>query len=186
MQLFVSGKHIDVSEALRQHVETRLSAGVSKYFDRAIDAQVQFSKARHLYRADISAHVVRGVSLQAHAEADGIYPAFDAAADKIEKRLRRFKRRLNDHHADKPGPEREEELARRVIFAGRRASEAEPDGPLTIAETTPLETLTVGEAVLGLERAERPLLVFRNRAHGRVNVVYRRADGNIGWIDPTE
>jgi ribosomal subunit interface protein len=191
MQLFVSGKHIDVGEALRRHVESRLSAGVSKYFDRAIEAQVQFSKSRHLYRADVSAHVGRGMSVQAHAEADDIYPAFDAAADKMEKRLRRFKRRLNDHHARKPGPEEEERLARQMIFA--RESEtgpedaAEPEGPVTVAETTTaIHTLTVSEAVMRLELAELPVLVFRNSGHGRVNVVYRRDDGNIGWIDPTE
>ncbi|HEX9646283.1 MAG TPA: ribosome-associated translation inhibitor RaiA [Alphaproteobacteria bacterium] len=191
MQLLVSGKQIDVGEALRQHVEDRLTAGVSKYFDRAIEAQVQFSKARHLYRADISAHVGRGVSLQAHAEADDIYPAFDAAAARIEKRLRRFKRRLNDHHGRKTEPAPAETPARQLVLApegeSEPAPEQEPEGPVTIAETTTsVHTLTVSEAVMRLELAELAVLVFRNSGHGRLNVVYRRDDGNIGWIDPTE
>jgi ribosomal subunit interface protein len=193
MQLSISGKHIDLGDALRARVGKRLTSGVAKYFDRAIQAQVQFSKARHLYRSDISVHAGRGVSVQAHGEATDIYAAFDAAADRIEKRLRRYKRRLIDHHADKPEPEPEEAVlpARQLVLAAEDEDAPEPvdgaAGPVTVAETiTRIHTLTVSEAVMRLDLAELPVLMFRNSGHGRLNVVYRRSDGNIGWLDPTE
>lgn len=176
MQLSVSGKQIDVGEPLRAHVGRRMASGVGKYFDRAIEAQVQFSRARHLFRTDISVHAGRGVAVQAHGEADDIFAAFDTAADRVEKRLRRYKRRLIDHRADKPEP-------------AAAAAPAPADGaePVTIAETTaPIDTLTVSEAVKRLELGESPVLLFRNSGHGRLNVVYRRGDGNIGWLDPAE
>jgi len=196
MQVSVSGKHLDVGDALRGHVEARLGNGVSKYFDRAIEAAVQFSKERHLFRCDISVHAGRGLALQAHGEADEAYPSFDMAADRIEKRLRRFKRRLTDHRAVKPGPEEQEMRARETLFAAAADDNEEPntaandasgDAPVTVAETeTRIHALTVSEAVMRLELAELPVLMFRNSAHGGLNVVYRRRDGNIGWIDPVE
>ena len=191
MQVSVSGKHIDVGDALRGHVEDRLISGVAKYFERALEAQVQFSKARHMYRSGISVHARRGVSVQAHAEADDIYAAFDSAADRIEKRLRRYKRRLNDHHARRATSEDAELIARQAIFAPESEEAQEPedgaDTPVTVAETTTaVHTLTVAEAVMRLELAELPVLMFRHSGSGRLNVVYRRADGNIGWLDPAE
>ena len=101
MLLAVSGKHIDVKDSLRAHVDKRLSSAVDKYFDRAIDSVVQFTKARHLYRSDISVHAGYGIRVQAHGEADDAQAAFDAAANRVEMRLRRYHRRLTDHHADK-------------------------------------------------------------------------------------
>lgn len=189
MQFSVSGKHIDVSDSLRAHVEKRLSSGVGKYFDRALDSIVQFSKARHLFRSDISVHAGRGIHVQAHGEADDIRVAFDAAAERIEKRLRRYKRRLVDHHANAKAEIEATLPARQAVLAAEDEDAAEPEpgteAPVTIAETsTPLHSLTVGEAVMRLELEEAPVLMFRNRGHGRLNVVYRRTDGNIGWIDP--
>ncbi|MBT3173135.1 MAG: ribosome-associated translation inhibitor RaiA [Rhodospirillaceae bacterium] len=190
MQLSVSGKHLDVGDSLRAHVEERLSSAVGKYFDRAIDAMVQFSKARHLYRSDISVHAGRGIRVQAHGEADDIQAAFDAAAERVEKRLRRYHRRLTDHHADKFDIETAMAATQTVIEAEHEdASEPEQgaDGPVTVAETTtPVHTLTVSAAVMRLDLEEAPVLMFRNSGHGRLNVVYRRADGNIGWVDPKE
>lgn len=197
MQVFVSGRHVELGEALRGRVESRLAARVGKYFRQALDAQVQFSRARHLYRSDISVHARRGVSARAHAEADDIQAAFEMAADRIEKRLRRFKRRLTDHHdrrqsaggdsaADESG-----EVARQTVLAAENEDEPEPeagvDGPVTIAEsTTPIHTLAVREAVMRLELGQLPVLMFRNAGNGRHNVVYRREDGNIGWLDPAD
>lgn len=191
MQIFVSGKQIDLGEALRNRVETRLAARVAKYFDHALDAQVQFSKSRHLYRSDISVHARRGVSVQAHGEADDMFAAFEMAADRVEKRLRRFKRRLTDHHGQRLQTDDVEEVARQTVIAAENEDEPEPDAgvdsPVTIAEsTTPIRTLTVGEAVMRLELAGLPVLMFRDRGSGRYNVVYRRDDGNIGWLDPAE
>ncbi|HJM60902.1 MAG TPA: ribosome-associated translation inhibitor RaiA [Alphaproteobacteria bacterium] len=190
MLLSVSGKHIDVSDSLRAHVDERLSSAVGKYFDRAIDSKVQFSKARHLYRSDISVHAGRGIRVQAHGEANNIQAAFDAAADRVEKRLRRYHRRLTDHHAEKFDIEPTMSAAQTVL-AAEHEDAAEPefgaDGPVTIAETTmPVHTLTVSAAVMRLELEDVPVLIFRNSGHGRLNVVYRRGDGNIGWLDPKE
>jgi ribosomal subunit interface protein len=189
MQLTISAKQVDISDGLRTHVEHRLTAGVKKYFDRAIDAQVQFARARHIFRSDIAVHAGSGISVRGQGEADDMESAFDIAADRVEKRLRRFKRRLVDHH--RAGPTRETQARQVVLAAGEDDGEADRDdaagGPVTIAETTTsLHTLTVSEAVMRLELAELPVLVFRNSAHGALNVVYRRADGNIGWIDPGE
>ena len=192
MQVFVSGKQIDLGEGLRQRVERRLVARVGKYFNHALDAQVQFSKSRRVYRSDISVHARRGVSVQAHGEADDIHAAFELAGDRIEKRLRRFKRRLTDHHGQRPAMDGETaEVARQTVIAAENEDEPEPgagvDGPVTVAEsTTPIHALTVREAVMRLELARLPVLMFRNSGNGRYNVVYRRDDGNIGWLDPAE
>ncbi len=192
MQVFVSGKHIDLGDALRDRVESRLTARVGKYFNHALDAQVQFSKSRHMYRSDISVHARRGVSVQTHGEADDIQAAFEVAADRIEKRLRRFKRRLTDHHGQRlSADDPVSEVARQTVIAAENEEEPEPgpdgDGPVTVAEsTTPIHMLTVSEAVMRLELARLPVLMFRNSGSGRYNVVYRRDDGNIGWLDPAE
>jgi len=186
MQLTVTGKHLDVGEALRDHVETCLSGVFGKYFGNPIEASVVFSRQAHLYRAQVSVHVGRGILLQSQADADAPYAAFDAAADHIAKRLRRYKRRLRDHrratvettpaqqYVIAPQPDSEEELADR------------PDGkPAVIAElTAEIPTLTVSEAVMRLDLADSPAMLFRNRVHGGLNMVYRRPDGNIGWVDP--
>jgi len=206
MHLTVKGKQLDVGDALRTHVGDTLNVVVAKYFDRPIEATVVMSKDAHLYKADISVHVGRGIMLQSNAEADLPYPAFDTAAEKIAKRLRRHKRRLKDRHqrADGAG-EIETHPASQYILDARHddhhvdehEAEPGPDGhaadgadqgqPVIIAEmTTAIQTLTVGEAVLRLDLAELPALMFRNRAHGGLNMVYRRHDGHIGWIDPKD
>ncbi len=191
MQLSVSGKQVDVGDALRGHVEERLIAAISKHFDRAIEAQVQFSREGHMIRTDISVHAGSGILLRGHATADDIWISFDQASDRVVKRLRRFKRRLIDHHPHQAAPETPETTARQVVLAGQAEEESEageaPEtgAPVTIAETTTtIHTLTVADAVMRMELAELPVLMFRNSAHGGLNVVYRRDDGNIGWIDP--
>lgn len=192
MQVFVSAKHIDLGNATRGRVEDRLVARVGKYFNHALDAQVRFSKSRGVFRSDISVHARRGVSVQAHGEAGDLQAAFELAADRIEKRLRRFKRRLTDHHGQRLADgEDAAELARQTVIAAENEDEPEPDagvdGPVTVAEsTTPIHTLTVSEAVMRLELARLPVLMFRNGGNGRYNVVYRRDDGNIGWLDPSD
>ena len=196
MQLSVSGKQVDVGDALRGHVEERLIAAISKHFDRAIEAQVQFSREGSSIRTDISVHAGSGIQLRGHATADDIWISFDQASDRVVKRLRRFKRRLIDHHQHPATPETPETTARQMVLAGPGDEESEdgedgegeaPDtgAPVTIAETTTtIHTLTVADAVMRMELAELPVLMFRNGAHGGLNVVYRRDDGNIGWIDP--
>jgi len=197
MQLSVSGKHLDVGDSLRAHVASAMGATVDRYFGRAIEGKVTFARARHLYRADISVHVARGMVVQSHAEAPDPYAAFDAAADRLDTRLRRYKGRLADRHKGKGVGET---AAERIVFEpaqhyvlaaesseteGADAIDAAHGGPPVVAELpTEIATLTVGEAAMRLDLADLPVLMFRNRAHGALNVVYRRADGSIGWIDP--
>ncbi|UEM22146.1 ribosome-associated translation inhibitor RaiA [Skermanella mucosa] len=213
MHLSVKGKQLDVGDALRTHVDESLTAIVGKYFGRPIEANVVFSREAHLFKADISVHVGRNILLQSNAEASEPYPAFDTAADKIAKRLRRYKRRLKDHHKHGDSGEAVDGgIALAPLPASQYILEAEPDEahidgydedthdaalsspqdgqdghpqPVVIAEmTTAIDTLTVSEAVMRMDLAELPALMFRNRAHGGLNMIYRRHDGNVGWIDP--
>jgi len=191
MQVSVTGKQIDVGDALRSHVDERLNELVSKYFDRPMDASVVFSregKGRQI-RTDVSVHVGRGMLMQGHGEADEAYTAFDATLDRIAKQLRRYKRRLRDHHRKaSAGTVATTLQAQQYVLAGDEGEEEQvsADGrPVVIAEmTTPIETMTVGEAVMHMDLANLPALVFQNSAHGGINVVYRRSDGNVGWVDP--
>ncbi len=191
MHVSISAKQVKISDRLRDDVAQRLELGINKYFDRAIDAQVQFSREGSQVRSDISVHAGSGIQLQAHGVSEDLATAFDIAADRVEKRLRRYKRRLVDQHHGRKGAPDTTMAARQVVLAGEdaaaRETESAADAPVTIAETTTtIHTLTVGEAVMRLELADLPVLVFRNGGHGGLNVVYRRADGNIGWIDPSE
>lgn len=189
MRIQVSGKQMDIGEALRSHVEDRLNEAVGKYFDRPVDAVVTFWRDRHEFIADTSVHLPTGMTAQAKAKADEIYASFEGSVERMEKQLRRYKRRLKDHHKDRTSPI-EAIGAPSYILAG--GDEDEIDGvepaslqPVIVAEMeTPVPFLSVGEAVMQMELAGAQLLVFRNEAHGGVNVVYRRDDGNIGWIDP--
>lgn len=190
MQITVSGKQIDVGEALRVHVEDNLGAAVAKYFDRPVDAHVVFSRSGHEFTCDSSVHLPTGLTAQAHAASNDIYVAFDQAADRLEKQLRRHKRRLKDHHKNRTQPVEMMQATSYVLRGYDESEEAEAasgDGeqPAIVAEMTmPIKTLTVGEAVMQMELAQDRFLVFRNDASGRINLVYQRDDGNVGWIDP--
>lgn len=188
MQLSVKGKQLDVGDALRTHVDESLSRILDKYFGDALEVTVTLSRDAHLYRAVISAHVGRGIQLEAQGEANEPYPAFDAAADRLSKRLRRYKRRLRDHNSK--AAEAAPLPAQQYILAGEGPEESEDasnaDGqPAVVAEmTTEIPTLTVSEAVMRMDLANLPAMMFRNSAHGGLNMIYQRSDGNIGWIDP--
>ena len=188
MQTQVSGKQIDIGDALRGHVTDRLEAMVTKYFDRAIDASVVFTREAHLFSADCSCHVGSGISVQSQGKAAEIYASFDTALERIEKQLRRYKRRLRNHHANQKDRADAAERAQTYVLAPEpEAHEDEPAElkPVIVAETvTEIAVLTVGEAVMRLDLADQTALMFRNRTHGGLNVIYRRPDGTIGWIDP--
>lgn len=190
MQLTVKGKQIDVGDALRTHVADSLNSVVGKYFNNSLEANVVFSRDAHLFKADIQVHVGRGILLQSASEATEPYPAFDTACEKLGKRLRRYKRRLRDHHGSDAAaealPARYQVLeAEPEDHSDEHAEEANGAAPLVVAEMqTTIDQLSVSEAVMRMELADRPALLFRNRAHGGLNMVYRRADGNVGWVDP--
>ena len=201
MQLTVTGKQVDVGDALRRHVESALEAILGKYFGTAIDAHAVFAREAHLIRSEISLHIGRGIVINSGAAAPDHYLAFDAAAERLAKQVRRYKRRLRDYHGKARGSTERPEVARSFVLApfdeeadddateagGAEAGESAVDGapPVIIAEmSTELPQLTVSEAVMRMDLADAPLLLFRNRSHGELNVVYRRGDGNIGWLDP--
>jgi ribosomal subunit interface protein len=186
MHVTVTGKQIDVGEALRHHAEAALEAVADKYFSNPIEAHVVFSREAHLIRCDLQVHVGRGILVRSEGEGSDAYAAFDSAGERIEKRLRRHKRRLRDHRAG----EKRRTRAARPASAPRPAEDADEsssaDGrPVVVAEMEmPILDLSVSEAAMRLDLADLPALLFRNSAHGTINVVYRRRDGNIGWIDP--
>jgi ribosomal subunit interface protein len=188
MQLSVSGKHIDVGDALRGHVAATLAPTVDRYFGSAIEAKVLFARERHLFRADISVHIARGMLVHSQSAAPDAYAAFDGAAERLETRLQRYKGRLIDHRKDRGAGEEPVETAQHYVLAAESAEGAEdPERgqPAIVAElAAEIATLTVGEAVMRLDLGELPVLMFRNRSHDRLNVVYRRPDGTVGWIDP--
>lgn len=198
MRVLVAGRHLDVGEALRSRIEGELTAGVAKYFSRATDANVTVGRNGIGYEVDCTLHLASGMTLQAQGHSAEPHGAFSDAMHKIEGRLARYKRRLKNHHAPAKGPLPAEDASAYVLAAFDDEDEAGPElddgaeaansaegGPLVIAETKiPVKTMTVSMAVLQLDLAESPALLFRNAAHGRLNMVYRRADGNVGWVDP--
>lgn len=197
MQVQVAGKKIEVGSALQERIAYGLESRVSKYFNRTGEAFVTVSKPGWAFYVDCSIHLPSGVTLQAHGEGDDGYQAFEQALDKIEKRVRRYKNRLRDHRPKDAVPS--ELAAERIILStpldlDGEADEddaesgldgAEGDAPAIVAESDMhIRTLTVSMAVMQLELADSPALLFRNAVHGRLNMVYRRPDGNVGWVDP--
>ncbi|WP_040605229.1 ribosome hibernation-promoting factor, HPF/YfiA family [Sagittula stellata] len=187
MRYQITGKQIDIGEALQTHVQTELGSVLEKYSQRPTDATVIFSKAAHQFVCEAVVHLSSGLNAAAKGHATEIYAAFDACSEKMDKQLRRYKRRLKDHHKDRTEPV-EFLGASSYILAhdgGDDAAEPETLQPIIVAEMeTKIPSLSVGEAVMQMELAGAPVLVFRNEKKDGVNVVYRRDDGNIGWIDP--
>ncbi len=193
MQITVAGKQMELSDALRVRVSEQLDLISQKYFDGALDASVTFSRARSFFTCDINLHAGRGLTLRGEGEAADAHSAFDDAAEHIAKRLRRYRRRVNDHARDMTVRARPEAARQYVLSQDHDAHPAggeESRGDLpayatVIAESTAeIDTLSVGEAVMRMDLADQQVLMFRNSATAEFNVIYRRPDGNIGWIDP--
>lgn len=186
MQLSVNGKQVDIGDALREHIEGSLPSAVGKYFEQSTDSQVTVSKENHTFRVDIQVHVGKRVLVQGQGKSGDAYGAYDEALEHVAKRLRRYKRRLRDHKGQpskgdilpalqyvlQPEPDNENE-------------EPENDQPIIVAEMpAEIETMSVGEAVMRMDLANSPAMLFRSSKHGGLNLVYQREDGNIGWVDP--
>ena len=187
MRYQISGKQIDIGMALQTHVQDELNETVKKYAERPTDANVIFSRNAHEYVCEATVHLSTGLNATAKAHANEIYAAFDACRDKMEKQLRRYKRRLKDHHRERSQPVELMGASSYILAADEKADDSEPETlqPIIVAETeTKIPSLSVGEAVMQMELAGAPVLVFRNEQKNGVNVVYRRDDGNIGWIEP--
>jgi len=202
MQVQVSGKHVDVGEALGSRISQELEEGVGKYFERGGEnAEVVVSKDGFGFKVDCWVRLASGQTLVTTGTGGDAHSAFTESLDKLEKRVRRYKRRLKDHHSGPKGlsPEKTENAAREVAHSivlrdpdsveDDTFGDTDVDGPppvgMVIAETqSEIRTITVGRAVLELDMTGYPVVLFRNAAHGGLSVVYRRPDGNVGWIDP--
>ena len=192
MHITVSGKQVELSDALRTRVSQALDTIAGKYFDHALEAHVTFSRARSFFTCDINVHAGPGLMLRGEGEAADANAAFDDAAEHIAKRLRRYRRRVNDHARDQASRERPQ-AARQYTLRQEEEEETAANGDVkgatyatVVAEVpTAIAVLTVSDAVMRMDLADQPVLMFRNSATGVLNVVYRRSDGNIGWIDPT-
>ncbi len=187
MRYQITGKHIDIGEALQTHVKNELSSVVSKYAERPTDANIIFSKSAHEFVCEATVHLSTGLTAQAKAHATEIYTAFDECNAKMEKQLRRYKRRLKDHHRERSEPVELFGASSYILAPEVEAEESEPKTlqPVIVAEMeTNILSLSVGEAVMQMELTGAPVLVFKNEAKNGLNVVYRRDDGNVGWIEP--
>ncbi len=202
MIIQVVNKGIDVSEALRTRITERVSEGVEKYFNRPSEAFVVITRDGKGFRVDCSLHLPSGAVLHTHGQSvDDAYAAADEAIVKLEKRLRRYKRKLRNHHKNNKGELPAEEAPLYVLEAGRNAVKSleenddddveadeeieDPAETVVIAEkTAELRTMSVSMAVMEMDTTDAPMLLFRNLAHGELNAVYRRPDGHIGWLNP--
>lgn len=187
MRYQISGKQIDIGEALQTHVKAELGEVVEKYAQRPTEAVIVFSRAAHEFVCETTIHLATGLNAQAKGHATEIYAAFESCREKMDKQLRRYKRRLRNHHRDRPQPVEFGAGASYILAPTEEPDEADTEAlqPVVVAEMeTKIPSITVGEAVMQLELGGQRMLVFRNEGHGGVNVVYRRDDGNIGWIDP--
>ena len=199
MQIRTSGKNLDIGTAFQEHVDSRLHEIAEKYFNGVTSANVVVEKQRSQFTVEIVMHLTTGLVMQAKGAGDDVYAAFEQALERMEKRLRRYKRKLKSHVKKR----RKEPLARRAAPSFVVAPEPEQAADVAVAEPETEETaeeelnptvvaeteeqiveMTAGEAVMQLELQERPFLIFRNVAHGGINVVYRRDDGHVAWIDP--
>ncbi|SRR5690349_17064547 len=188
MDIRVSGHQIETGAALQEHVSDRLTAIVEKYFNRAISSQVTFGKApANAFSCDIVTHVMHGLILKAHGVAQDAHQALDQAAEKIDKQLRRYKRRLQDRHEQAQFVAEQEDAAYTILAAPDAESEEVEvaDTPVVIAETTAdIPEASVADAVMMLDLRDTNAMLFKNAGTGRHNMVYRRRDGSIGWVEP--
>jgi ribosomal subunit interface protein len=185
MNLRISGKQMDVGDAFRARIEGRVRETVGKYFDGGFSGHVTMIKSSSRFSADCTIHLDTGMTLQAEAQGQEPTAAFDTAADRLETRMRRYKRKLKAHA---PGANNQPvDIAYTVVAAVAEDDEvAEDYAPAIVAESTmALKTMSVASAVVELDTKDSPVFVFRNAGNDHVNIVYRRPDGNIGWIDPS-
>lgn len=186
MSVRVSGKHMEVGESFRARIEDSVAAAITKYFDGGYSGQVTVEKAGSRYTTDCRIHLDTGVDLHATGQANDPQASFDAAGERIEKRLRRYKRKLKDHYIGLPADSRYGEISYKVMDVPHDEDEEVSDdfAPTVVAEgSRQIKTMSVATAVVALDMTDDPVLLFRSAGKDHVNIVYRRQDGNIGWID---
>lgn len=188
MAIQISGKHFNLGEALRTHIDDKIDAAISKYFDGRVTGHIVVDHEGSGYRSDCTLHLSSGVTLHSEGRAQEPYASFDQAAERLEKRLRRYKRKLKEHHGvgHSGGDSINAPLTSYVLQAPDEDSDEITEfNPVIVAEQlSSLRTLAVAGAVMELDMTGAPVVVFRNSGTDRLNVVYKRSDGNIGWIDP--
>jgi ribosomal subunit interface protein len=187
MRYQISGQQINIGEALQEHVKRDLDDVSGKYAQRPTDANIIFSRSAHEYVCEITIHLSTGLNASAKARETEIYAAFDSCSAKLEKQLRRYKRRLKDHHRQRVQPIELSDASSYVLSSLVQQEDTDFDTlqPIIVAETeSKIPFLSVGEAVMQMELAGSHFLIFRNEGKKNVNVVYLRDDGNIGWIEP--
>lgn len=187
MRYQISGKQIDIGEALQTHVKAELGAILDKYAGRPTEASVVFSKSGHEFVCETVVHLSTGLTTQARAHSHEIYASLDGCCEKMDKQLRRYKRRLKDHHKERSQPVELSDAGSYILASTDDSDESaeETNTPVIVAEMeTKIPSISVGEAVMQMELANAPVVVFKNEKHNGINVVYRREDGNIGWVDP--
>lgn len=187
MEIRVSGHQIETGSALQDHAAERLGGIVDKYFNRALSSHVTFGKApTNAFACDIVMHVNHGLILKSHGQAHDAHQSLDQAADKIEKQLRRYKRRLKDRHEQSNHAVKEEDAAYTIFAIESDAEHEPPEAPPVIAETRiDIPEVSVSDAVMLLDLRHTNALFFKNAGSGRHNMVYRRPDGSIGWVEPS-
>ena len=188
MTIRVTGKHFDLGEAMRTHILEKVDNAIGKYFDGQVNGHVVVDHEGSGYRSDCTLHLSSGITLHAEGRAHEAYASFDHAAERLEKRLRRYKRRLKDHHSGngQNAVRPDETMTNYVIEApDQDADDNHEFNAVVVAEqASSLKTIDVASAVLELDMTGAPVVVFRLKGTQRINVVYRRSDGNIGWVDP--
>ncbi len=185
MAVVISGKQMDLGNSLKSHIENDIMATVSRYIDGDIDATVTVSKDTHVFRTDIQIHVGKHIDVHANGNDADAHKSVEVALSKLDAQIRRYKTRLVNLRRKKEDHPKIVETVQKFIVQ-RQEEDSSEDNPIVIAEV-PKEilTLTVGDAVMKMDLSEYPVLVFKNAANGQLNVVYKRPDNNIGWIDPS-
>ena len=188
MKLSIQGKQMDIGEALRTHITDKIEELDSKFFNRAISGTITLSpEGNSSFKAHIKLGIGRDIDVEAYATEQQAYTAFDSAAEKVAKQMRRYKRRLRDHRQRiEDSAELEHFQARDYVInlTDEEEEKAVPEEPLIVAEmTTSVPKLSVSEAVMRLDLSGKPALLFQNLKSDAISMVYRREDGNIGWID---
>ena len=185
MSVRVSGKHMEIGESFRSRIEDNIEAAITKYFDGGYSGQVTVEKAGSRFSTDCRIHLDTGVLLHAAGQANDPQASFDAASERIEKRLRRYKRKLKDHHNGHAADNHFGEIAYQVMDVPQTEDEVPEDyAPTVVAEgSRKIKTMSVATAVVALDMTDEPVLLFRSAGKDQLNIVYRRQDGNIGWID---
>jgi ribosomal subunit interface protein len=187
MQIKITGKHLDIGDALRAHIEGKLQSFRDRFFEGSVHGNVVLEKRRGFFLTDCTLHLATGLVLQAHAEDGAAMASADAAMAHLEKQLKKYKQRLKDHHRTPRQMREPREALTYVIAPEDEHSETEPENlhaPIIAETSTVIPEISVGEAVMQLDISTTPFVLFHNSKEGRINLVYRRPDGNIGWLDP--